>query len=161
VQLWLGECKVNPVPDRCGSTSKSGDALIRILKGKKLRGRKIIMNVVTTATAGVKSIGQEFELNESTEFPKEGTFTVRPASILLKKGDAVEIPNLGFPQHMEWWHFQYEPGYKGKKWGEILKDIGWTEPGLVGKSNKHDKGINGYGQWGLGYKASDLEQPAR
>ncbi|MEJ7712152.1 MAG: hypothetical protein WKF84_20400 [Pyrinomonadaceae bacterium] len=65
---------------------------------------------------------QEIEIKKDTEFLIKD-FTLRPVTTpaSFKPGDIVALPNLvGDPAHLEWWHFQYADGYKGKRWSEIL-----------------------------------------
>jgi len=89
---------------------------------------------------------------KETDFPDRHTFTVTPDfSIFLEYGSNVKVPLLGHPAHMEWWHFQYVPGYEGKRWVDILEEIGWTEEGLLGKEG--NKPI--FGLYGMGYKPGD------
>lgn len=57
---------------------------------------------------------------------------------------------------MEWWHFQFEPGYSGRLWSSILDLIGWTEEGLLGKAG----GKPIFGLYGLGYLPKHLAAKA-
>lgn len=91
-------------------------------------------------------------MGKETDFPDRHMFTVTPDfSIFLEYGSKVAVPLLGHPAHMEWWHFQYTPGYEGKRWVDILEEIGWTEEGLLGKAG--NKPI--FGLYGMGYKPGD------
>jgi hypothetical protein len=93
---------------------------------------------------------EEISIHAKTKFPSTPFTLVPKTSPELKHGAVVELPDLlGDPAHMEWWHFQWVQGYKGKTWKGILGDIGWTEEGLLGKPSI-------YGQGGVGYVADDL-----
>jgi hypothetical protein len=60
---------------------------------------------------------------------------------------------------MEWWHFQWLSGYDGKKWSELVKEIGWTDEGLGWcKDGVYEFPV--YGQVGLGYASKGRDDPA-
>jgi hypothetical protein len=80
-------------------------------------------------------------LGPKAEFPENAGFVLRP--VLTDPADLsplsqVELPaldNPGDPSAMEWWHFQFRPGYteakKNKAFGDILKAVGWTKEALL------------------------------
>jgi hypothetical protein len=111
------------------------------------------------APASQPSGPTEITLAADTEFPTTA-FTIRPLTdpVTLKPGDTIDFPAiLGSPTHLEWWHFQWMPGYNGKIWKDLLRSVGWTEEGLLGRDgNKHI-----YGFWGIGYTTADLARQAR
>jgi hypothetical protein len=163
LQLWL-QCtrRHGATPDvDIDYVAKEGDALLRSLSQKRFQGRKISVMIVG------QSVGVATELGPSLKFPPDNfpkplvRFTLRPLTspVVFKPGDTIDIPAFGHPAHMEWWHFQYAPGYQGRSWGDILADVGWTREGLLRKSGRNDPGI--YGHWGLGYAAADLSKTAR
>jgi hypothetical protein len=177
---------LNPSPTvKIEPWTKEGDKVIRALRSKALNGTKVYAHVDGFWSGGKGSSGfppppepnqtpadgsgQSVEppgpvegtitLSPTAEFPTRSAFTLTPLTspAQVKDDSIIELPALtGHPAHMEWWHFQYEPGYGGKKWGEILDLIGWTREGLLGEKG----GMPIFGLYGLGYLPAGLDDDA-
>lgn len=151
-----------PAPEvRCDPATKEGQAMIKILRGsaKEFKGRKFLQDLgIPWEGVPYMPPQMEIDITAKTTFPPI-PFTLRPITkpIDVQMGTIFEFPEyLGNAGHLEWWHFQYVAGYKGKFWRDLLGEIGWTEEGLLGpKGNKYI-----YGHWGIGYTPTDLAAPA-
>jgi len=153
-------------------STKEGESVIRALRGSAFAGRKISVSVDGVwfggeggsgfPTADTKPVPTQstgtITLSAEAEFPPLLSFTATPVTSPagIGAGAVVELPGLGHPSHMEWWHFQYEPGYKGKYWMEILELIGWTKEGLLSKAGK----MPIFGLYGMGYSPTDIDGKA-
>ena len=49
-----------------------------------------------------------------------------PERVLFYPEAVLELPGLGKPGGLEWWHFQHEYA-AGRLWGDLLKDIGFSQ----------------------------------
>jgi hypothetical protein len=176
----------NPTPTvRVEPWTKEGAKVVQAMRSKALAGRKVKLIVEGYWSGGKGAEGfpeplppppppKEGEtppeppagpvegtitLSAKAEFPPKFAFVMSPitAPKQITASSVIELGALvGHPAHMEWWHFQYEPGYNGKKWGDILELIGWTREGLLGQ-----EGNPGYhGLYGLGYMPDGLDKNA-
>lgn len=125
-------------------------------KGFELNPDQKLVEKPPAKTAGVFTLGPE------TEFPASLSFQLQPLTTpLLKIGSEVSYDILGKKESMEWWHFQWDKGYAGKRWYEILASIGWTEEGLLAPSgNKLIHGLHGLGYGGNKEKGSGIYKRA-
>lgn len=162
---------LNPTPEvYIEPWTKEGEKVIRALRGKDFVGKSIRVSVAGPWIGGNGASGfpQEpsptgtsegtIELSATAEFPTLYAFTASPITtpISIEPGSVVELPGLGHPAHMEWWHFQYEPGYSGKLWKDILDLIGWLPEGLLGKEGA----MPIFGLYGMGYLTKHLNAKA-
>jgi hypothetical protein len=150
--------------------TKAGQKLLKVLRGKPFRkrfsGAKLRVSAYESWDAGPecgpdygkKREVREVELKADTEFPPQTLFELRPitAPLTLEPGDQIQLPGLGHPANMEWWHFQYEEGYEGMNWGELLGQVGWTRQGLL-----HARDSKLYGNGGIGYRTWHLSKAVR
>lgn len=135
--------------------TKEGEAAIRRLRSQPLAGLEI--EIVTT----VKGYGFETEtlaprrltLSPKMKLDRMFEFTATPLTkpVRIRSGSTVEMKTALLPgsaPNMEWWHFQWEDGFRGKTWLQILQSIGWTEEGLLDAA----EGMTRFGLGGLGYR---------
>ena len=162
---------LNPTPEvYIEPWTKEGEKVIRTLRGDSFIGKSIRVSVAGPWLGGTGSSGfpekpsptgtsdGTIVLSKTAEFPTLYAFSAIPITtpIAINPGAVIELPGLGHPSHMEWWHFQYEPGYSGKLWREILDLIGWLPEGLLGKEG----GMPIFGLYGMGYLTKHLNAKA-
>ncbi len=153
-------------------TNKLGEAFIKDVKSKvpasKFSGRQFHIKYIpaksdkkdSEKTKEEKNPGEEtIPIKSDTPFKGPLQFVIRPIfSPDLDTGATIDFPALsGNPFDMEWWHFQLEKMYQGKKWGPLLREIGWTAEGLLGKSGHQPI----FDFFGVGYTTRDLAADAR
>jgi hypothetical protein len=149
-------------------STAEGEQVVRSLRGDSFKGAEVSLSVAGFWAGGKGASGfpkadadpkpdtssGKLTLGPEVEFPPKFACTISPITgpAQISQGTEIEFITLGHPAHMEWWHFQYEPGFTGQNWGGILDLIGWTPEGLLGK----DGGLPIFGLYGLGYTTKHL-----
>ncbi len=149
-------------------STKEGEQVVRSLRGDQFLGAQVSLSVAGFWAGGKGASGfpkadaepkpetsaGTLTLGPEVEFPPKFACTIAPLTgpAQISQGAEIEFVTLGHPAHMEWWHFQYEPGFTGQNWGQILDLIGWTPEGLLGQ----DGGLPIFGLYGLGYTTKHL-----
>lgn len=165
LNLWLNEAKAirfggNVLIDFIDPSLPDHQKFLEKLRNKEFNDLKVKIEIIKEFTCKYPdledrpdSVDRNLGAN-SEDFPEVPFKIFLITDPELNKDTKILIPIPGHPAHLEWWHFQFNDLIKGKTWGGLLKEIGFTEEGLLGKKSKDDKGI--YGYYGLGYTESDL-----
>ena len=122
------------------SIDSKQNAALRTLRADDFTGRQAEVILQGPVPQGKERVSKA-ALGPKAEFPQNAAFVLRP--VLTDPADLsplakVVLPALdapGDPSAMEWWHFQYHPGYtekgENRPFGKILEDVGWTNEGLL------------------------------
>lgn len=99
------------------------------------------------------------EFDWDKKAPSTGVYSLSPITTPpITPSSTVFCPEFrGNPNHLEWWHFQWRPGYAGKTWLELLETLGYTREILAGHGSVVPPV---FGRVGYGYNEAVLNKPA-